>query len=78
MKTGYYQKDLEELGFKRTMIQQWVERGFISPSIQKASGHGTNQIWSREDVGKLFALEAMVKAGFSRRLASEILHTVQP
>lgn len=74
MKTEYYQKDLEELGFKRTMIQQWLERGFMLPSIQHGEGHGMRNIWSRDDVGKLFAFQAMVNAGFSRELAANILN----
>ena len=74
MKQEFYQRDLTDLGFKRTMLQQWIERGFITPSIQKADSQGVHNIWSREDVGRLFALQALIKAGFSRQLASDILH----
>ena len=73
MKTEFYQKDLEEFGFKRTMVQQWIVRGFMKPSIQVGEGHGTRNIWSRDDIGKLFAFQAMVNAGFSRELAKQIL-----
>jgi hypothetical protein len=27
-------------GVKRTRLQQWLEREYLSPSIQKAYGHG--------------------------------------
>ena len=73
MKTEFYQKDLEELGLKRTMLQQWVDRGYMETSIRKARGGERGNIWSLEDVQRLLAFRAMLKAGFTRDLAAAIL-----
>lgn len=73
MKTEFFQKDLEELGLKRTMLQQWIDRGYMRPSIRKAKEGERGNIWSLEDVQRLLAFRAMLKAGFARDLAAAIL-----
>ena len=75
MKNEYYHKDLLEMGFNNSCLQTWVERGFIGPSIYKTKGQGDPNVWSAEDIGKLFAFKYLIKFGFKRRLASKIINT---
>lgn len=73
MNTEFKCPDLERLGLKRTMVQQWEALGYVAPSIQQASGQGTRKIWSLGDVKFMLAFQAMVAAGFSRDSAAGIL-----
>ena len=67
----YLAKDVYELtGVKRNRLQAWIERGFISPSIKKANGHGTRNIWSKKDIKKIKKFKRLIELGYSRRLAA--------
>ena len=37
------------LGLSVRKIISYEERGYVSPSIQRAAGHGSKRIWSYED-----------------------------
>jgi len=63
-------------GVKLNRLQPWMERGFIEPSIQKATGHGTRNIFSRDDLYKIQLFKEMVEKGISRKLAAENLSIV--
>lgn len=70
MKT-YTQKDITQiLGLKRTAVQQWLDRGFVAPSVESASGHGTRNLWSRGDIIDLAVFQTLLEHGFSREEAS--------
>ncbi len=74
----YTMKDItSKLGIKRTALQQWMERGFISPSIQVAEGHGTKNLWNWEDLLKLAIFQEMIKHHFQREDAAEFLREQQ-
>ena len=60
-------------GVKRNRLQAWIESGFISPSIKKASGHGTRNIWSEEDIEKIRRFKALVELGYHRKLAAKLI-----
>ena len=70
----YFTRHIHELtGVKINRLQGWIEYGFISPSIKKASGHGTRNIWSEEDVEKIKRFKALVELGYQRRLAAKLI-----
>jgi len=52
-------------------IQQWMERGWVKPSIQQAAGKGTRPIFSRVDLYNIAYLKKIKESGFSRQLAQE-------
>ncbi len=66
--------DIERItGVKRNRLQQWLERGFIAPSIQMASGHGTRNIWSRNDLYTIALFKKITESGLSRKVVSDFL-----
>jgi hypothetical protein len=70
----YEQRDITRiLGIKRPALQQWIERGFVSPSIEKAGALGRRNVWSRADMFILGEFHELIKYGFSREKASDFL-----
>lgn len=65
------------LGIKRTCLQEWLNRGFIKPSIQKAFGKGSKALFSREDIYKIKLFEVLLTTGFKRDKAKDIIHTME-
>lgn len=61
------------LGIKRTALQQWLERGYVAPSLGQADGHGSRNVWSREDMFRLAAFKVLLENGFRREDAAELL-----
>jgi hypothetical protein len=60
------------LEVKRSSLQQWMDHGFISPSIIKAEGRGTKSIFSIEDLYKIEIFRALYSSGLSQKYASQI------
>jgi len=61
------------LGINRTTLQKWMDKTGITPSVQKAHGTGTRNLWSFNDVRKLGDLKTFVDYGFSVKTASKII-----
>jgi hypothetical protein len=58
--------DITRLGVKRERLKDWLERGFIEPSIQKADGQGTKNYFSILDLYAIMLFETLTRHGFSR------------
>jgi hypothetical protein len=70
----YEQRDITRiLGIKRPALQQWIERGFISPSIEKAGALGRRNVWNKPDMFRLGEFHELIKHGFSRGEANQFL-----
>ena len=67
---GYTTTDIMKLGIKRERLKDWMERNFIEPSIQKASGQGTKNIFSIYDLYKIKLFKLLVETGLPRKQAS--------
>ena len=66
--------DVEKItGVKRQRLEQWLSRGFIAPSIQAASGHGSRNIWSRNDLYTIALFKKITESGLSRKMVSDFL-----
>jgi DNA-binding transcriptional MerR regulator len=64
--------DIEKkLGIPRNRLQQWLDRGIITPSIEQASGRRTKNRFSRNDLYRLELFQRLVRCGFSRRQGVE-------
>jgi hypothetical protein len=51
MKTEFSTLDIvRRLGIPRGRLREWINEGFIEPSIQKSKGHGSKSLFSRLDV----------------------------
>ena len=57
------------LEINRERLREWLQRGYIAPSIQKAQGVGTKNIFSRWDMYMIALFDRLVSNGFSRELA---------
>ncbi len=64
-------------GVKRTRLQQWLEKGWIAPSIQAADGHGTRNLYTRHDLYTVELFKKIIEYGLSRRTAGEWLSRCQ-
>ena len=72
-KTEFRQVDLDALGYPKGDIRDWLDAGHIKASITQADGAGTRNVYSRDDVLRIIALRALVRVGFTLRLAIKIL-----
>ncbi|MGD8228347.1 MAG: MerR family transcriptional regulator [Desulfobacteraceae bacterium] len=63
-------------GIPRERLREWLNRGFIKPSIQKASGPGTKALFAREDLYRMMLFKQILESGFTREIASVLAHTV--
>ncbi len=57
----------EITGVKRNRLQVWMENGWIIPSIEKASGHGTRNVFSKEDLYCIAMFRVLVERGLPRK-----------
>jgi DNA-binding transcriptional MerR regulator len=69
----FYAADIEKIcGVKRPRLQTWMERGWIIPSKQKASGHGIKNIFSRNDLFMIKFFKVAVENGLPRKTVAEL------
>ena len=64
-------------GVKRDRLKEWMYGGYIKPSIREASGIGTRNIFSWEDLCRICLFGKLVEIGFSRRLAGQVLQAAK-
>ncbi|AMK12463.1 hypothetical protein [Pseudodesulfovibrio indicus] len=68
--------DIERLcEIDRNRLYQWMREGYIGPSVQKASGHGTKNVWSFADLVRIQTFQMMVATGWKREAASRVLNS---
>lgn len=71
---GYSASDVTRItGVKRTRLQQWLERSFIVPSIQEASGPGTRNIYNRMDIYNIALFKKITESGWPRKMAADFI-----
>jgi MerR HTH family regulatory protein len=64
------------LGEPIAKIREWINRGFISPDLERAKGRGTKGKFSRVGLYKLRLLCHLRKQGISREHGQEIADTM--
>ena len=60
----------KKLGIPRNRLQQWIDRGFVTPSEQ-ARGHGTKNRFSRHDLYRIELFRRLAWYGLSRKESAE-------
>ena len=76
MADKFYANDIERiLKVKRQRLEAWQERGYFSPSIQKASGPGTRNIYSRGDLYGIWLFERLLYIGVPRKVLGELINS---
>lgn len=69
-KQEFYAPDVETItGVKRLRLHQWIDRGYFTPSIKRARGSGTKNVFSRRDLYTIETFKRLIESGFSRSLA---------
>ena len=70
----FYASDVTKITeVKLNRLQPWMERGWITPSIQKATGHGTRNIFSLSDLLNIAFFKKAVESGLSRKAISQLI-----
>ena len=60
------------LGLNRDVLNQWVSRGFIAPTIPSTgSGNGPN-LWGKNAIDKVRAFKSLVDWGIRHRKAADL------
>ena len=49
-------------------LLSYVERGYVKPSIQDASGHGSRRLWDTLDIVRIYTIRQCEKMGLSVNL----------
>ena len=74
MRNQYSTLDIcKGLGITRERIRDWMNRGFIKPSIQEAKGQGTKALFSRNDVYLIMLFLTLIRNGINRKESSGII-----
>ncbi len=74
----YQTSDVERVcQVKRVRLQTWLSAGWIVPSIQKASGHGTRNIFSENDLYKIAFFKRAIESGISRNAAAQFVPGIE-
>jgi len=67
-------KDIERiLGIQRDRIQPWIVAGYVVPSIKRARRRGSKNIFSREDLYRIYLFDSLLDYGLDRRSAAKML-----
>jgi len=61
---------LKILDIKRERLREWVNRGFIIPTV-RAKGLGSKAVFSMVDIYKIAVFKKLVESGVQRRRAAE-------
>lgn len=71
----FYAADVEAItGVPKNRLQQWVKAGYISPSIEKAKGHGTQNKWDHGDLYDIQTFQYLIDRGWKRQHIADILN----
>lgn len=62
---------MKVLNISRERLREWVNRGFISPTIS-AEGQGTKAVFTLHDLYKIAIFRHLVDSGFHRQAAATI------
>lgn len=67
----YQAKHVEAVtGVKRLRLNQWMEKGYFSPSIYKASQTGERNLYSLDDLYYITLFKKLVESGLSRSMTA--------
>lgn len=69
----YYNLDvLKAIDEKPDTFNAWLREGFVKPSVSKASGQGTRNIFNRADLFNIMLFKTLLKTASNRNEASNI------
>jgi DNA-binding transcriptional MerR regulator len=62
----------ENLGIRIERLRDWINRGLVVPSIQKASGRGIKNLFSKYDLYRIYLFEKLLDYGINRTRAQKL------
>ena len=63
-------------GVSRPRMEQWMQLGYIKPSVNRASGRGTRNIFDRYDLYKIALFRHITETGWYREDAGRLLRAL--
>lgn len=64
MQIKFFYSDVERItGVQRLRLHHWMKEGFLIPSGPVAKGHGTKNVYTREDLYKIALLKKLIENG---------------
>lgn len=74
MREQYSTLDIcKAINITRERIRDWMNKGFIKPSIQEAKGQGTKALFSRNDIYLIILFFTLIRNGINRKKSSDII-----
>ena len=64
------------LKLNRERLRDWMNRGFVIPSVQKAKGQGTKALFSRDDLYMIRTFGALLENRIARERAAESVEAI--
>ena len=58
-------------GVTKPLLERWISRGWVTPSVQQASGSETENMFSRIDLYHIGFLKKVMESGFSVEMAND-------
>jgi len=78
MKKHFTTFDIRELlGIQIDCLKDWMNRDYIQPSIQKASGQGTKNLFSQQDLTLIKLFKHLIEIGLSRSISAKMVATLK-
>jgi hypothetical protein len=65
------------LDLKIDLQKDWRKRDYIEPSIQKATGQGTKNLFSIEDIYLIALFQHLIELGFAREVAAGRIKSIK-
>jgi hypothetical protein len=65
------------LGLKIDRQKDWLTRGYVEPSIQKATGQGTKNLFSIGDIYLIALFQHLIELGFAREVAAARIKSIK-
>ena len=59
----------EKMKIRQERLREWIDRGFVKPSVQSAQGRGTKNLFSQTDLYLIETFRCLIRRGFSRKEA---------
>lgn len=74
MKKNYIATELcKILDIDRSRLQEWMHKGYIKPSIQRATSRGEKNIFSHDDLYIVYLFKHLLERGMNRYTASRFV-----
>lgn len=73
-KVHYTTFEIEKiLGIHKTTLAEWMRRGYVKPSFQKANGRGTKNLFDFTDLCRLWMFQGLVASAEVPRKSAAVM-----